>query len=284
MYQHRSVIGPKHGIACASLLAAALASPAALAQNVDYGVACQEEFDNLTLVDTACDSANAFHAQMDQIGTRIFNYNLTGSIGPRILEEIYDSNTKVESTDITYVVTHMGAWRKDGADFAGKSYPDVAALSKNMVLGNEGKGLSVLALAGCSPIAWSPRAGGDGVNTPHYAVAEGFIARWANAFSGGLRIIVGNWDEFFSHKDHGKVFGSSLRSGYTIEDAWEHADARTVIQNDTATAATGTNSSDCWKRLSEMKITNLSSYGRLRGTQVGYYCQNWWTWDSLGDH
>jgi hypothetical protein len=96
-------------------------------------------------------------------------------------------------------------------------------------------------------------------------------------------MIVGNWDVFYMHKDHGKIFANLMRSGYTIEDAWEAADARTRPDNDTAVAASGRDKADCGKRLHDMKITTLSSFGKLTGNQVGHYCQSWWTNDSIGD-
>ncbi len=280
----------KSGVACATVAAGlALFASSAYAGDtptVRFGYQCQVDYEGAwqTSLPNACESAQQFSQLMLGSGaTKVFQYeNATGSIGTRTLEDAYDVVTKVEDADIMYFVGHGGAFSKSGASFPAHRR-GLRAFSKNMRLGDEGRGLSILALQACAVGAWWPRHSGDGTSTPEYPVAEILPKRWGAAMRGGLRIVVTAWDHGRDTADHGMWFAINLRLGYPIEEAWRRASQDSHSGNDPAAFATGTDNANCWDRLSNMRLANYKSYGRLTNSAVGAFCSRAWTNDTKKD-
>jgi hypothetical protein len=272
-----------------------------------YGSACQESYESnwLPTITGAGTSCSNFRSQMAAISgsTQRFNYNLQGN-GPRILEEGWDSNSLIEDVDIAFITTHTGSWTEYGADFAGWKRPPLVGgnpnyygsceagdqscgVSHRMKLGNELTGLSILAVAGCTTL--SPTAAAADEPDPllpsqirHYGSFEDIWPRWSAAFLGGLRMTTGTWDVLWisSNNTVGNKFGSYLRSGNTIAEAWRKALLETDANNDPAIMATGTSDTNCSSRLYNMKISNFdvgNTNARIRDAQVKNFCwHRWW--------
>ncbi len=252
-----------------------------------FGYQCQAEYESSWQgeLPNACASAEGFRDGMIAAGsTKVFNYNGTGTIGTRILEDANDVWSKVEDVDIMYLVGHGGAWSRSGASFP--SYRDgLRAYSKNMRLGDEGRGLAVLVAQVCAVGAWWPRNAGDGTSTPSYEVTETLPIRWSSAFRGGLKLLLTSWDHGKDTKTNGAKFAANLSAGYTFQEAWKKAAFDSHGDNDPSVAATGTTTANCWDRLNDLKASNIRStaYPRLQDNQVGAFCQNFWTNDSKRD-
>jgi len=272
-----------------------LPASAGVPADFSYGLGCMETFTDpdLNTLTNACDNTSAFSSQVSSIGTELFRYSLEGSIGPAFLEEAYDGPTKAESVDLIMIATHTGSQGTDDhgnptVQIAGKDWPSRGANNKmgvawssKMNLGNEGKGLSILAIVGCGATAWYPHPAGNGYE---YAVFGSFRQRWTSAFSGGLRIVLGNWDQGYDTKTKGDKFGKYVKAGLTLKDAWRRSDWESDQRIDTSIVSMALNQDECFDRLNNMTIANYPSYPRRRGADAaGYACFEWWTNDSIGE-
>ena len=177
-----------------------------------------------------------------------------------------DDTVGSDSVDIVLIGTHGGEngsltmWEKDHRAYVFR-----------MRLGDDGRQLSLLALWACDTMDEN----GSGAN------ALDRFARWANAFSGGLRYAVG------FHNDHmlsittnedGEDFAKKLNEGMTIRNAFNYAmtdwaqDIGIMDDHDPTVAASGRNASDCERRLNGMTLDNMVGTERLRDNQVGTLC------------
>jgi hypothetical protein len=255
-----------------------------------FGYACQNTFNELPTV-ACCQAAHAFSDQLTNYATRMFNWNLEGDVGPRVFEDDFDHTSNIEQVDIAYLATHSGAWHWFGADFAGKNFTEtggggtggfgVEAYSKRMRLGDEQRGLSVLALNGCTAVAGAARGAGNGTTTPKYKVLEDYWTRWNGVFRGGLRIVLGNWDSQISNSTIGSLFGKYVKQGLPLGTAWYRADREGKNTNDTAWGSFGNGESDCNSRMDSMTLQAMDWFPRRRDGEISWWCRRWFSHDGI---
>lgn len=181
----------------------------------------------------------------------------------------------LDAVDIAYIGTHGGesgtlALRNEG----------MRTSVTHMKLGDDARGLSLLALWACNTLYT------DGKNNEIDR-----RERWENAFSGGLRYVVGfhgKHQRWITTDEDGKEFAKHLMSkdDLTILSAFRRSmsdwalDLVTELfswifdsqENEPTAAASGRNSSDCEKRLNRMTLDNMIGTERLRGNQIGAIC------------
>jgi len=215
--------------------------------------------------------ANGFREEMVAGGAAMFfsrdlGVGMEYQLEDSSLNSNADDTVGSDSVDIVLIGTHGGEngsltmWEKDHRAYVFR-----------MRLGDDGRQLSLLALWACDTMDEN----GSGAN------ALDRFARWANAFSGGLRYAVG------FHNDHmlsittnedGEDFAKKLNEGMTIRNAFNYAmtdwaqDIGIMDDHDPTVAASGRNASDCERRLNGMTLDNMVGTERLRDNQVGTLC------------
>jgi hypothetical protein len=179
----------------------------------------------------------------------------------------------LESVDMFFAITHGGAWAWEYAELAmwedeGEVGPPFGALATTdlMVLGNESRGLSILALHACMTLAFD----------------DYFWQRWDSVFSGGLRMALGSHGDVNTGSGEagfGSDFASYLNAGKSLKDSWAYAFDHTAYNNqDAAIATVGRSSADCDSRRDTMTWKNFGTFSR-----VGAEATNWcgWYWDDI---
>ena len=250
--------------ALAGALSAAAVPAAAIDWSRNYGTFCQQDFqDNWRpfLGDTWTQCAN-FNAAMDLLAPRRFYFNLHGA-AHRFEDAGDQDGAGLDTVDVVYVSTHSGAWTGPARGTFTMWDNGLRAFSTNMRLGDEDRGLSLLAAHTCELLK------DDGQ----------IIDRWATTFDGGLRMIVGSHDSLFAGSgsvNEGRRFADNLRAGQTIKNAWLNALSGTSNDNDVAVAATGASEADCWNRMDSLTWANLTTTPRLRDWDWQWMCWNWW--------
>jgi hypothetical protein len=132
-----------------------------------------------------------------------------------------------------------------------------------MRLGDEARGLSILATQSCQTLK-----------------IDAFTwQRWDSVFRGGLRAVLGSHgDVAIGGGDNiGRTFATYLNQGYALREAWVYAVGSTAAKNDVAVVFTGLNANDCTNRRLGMNWSNFKNYQRLRDNGFATWC--WELWD-----
>jgi hypothetical protein len=177
-------------------------------------------------------------------------------------------DNSLEDVDLFYSNTHGGAHWAHAVDWGMWNY-DQRALSDQMKLGDERRGLSVLATYACSTAEWTT------ADSDSNGVWDTW-QRWDSVFSGGLRVHLGSHDDVFAwgHEDIGKIFAQHLNSGYSFRDAWYYGLRSSAANNDVAVLYSGTDAADCDARRTGMSWDNFDTYPRRKS--FGYLCATRW--------
>ncbi|MET0343338.1 MAG: DUF6345 domain-containing protein [Polyangiales bacterium] len=192
------------------------------------------------------------------------------------------SDSGVEHSDLIFHAGHGGAFSEADSRAVGASGTTATltmwnrnqrALTRNMRLGDEARGLSIFSTYSCYT-----HSGSAASNDPNPAGTE-YTTRWGAAFRGGLRIATGTVADAIAgsaYKDVGKRFSDNLQAGKTIASAW--LNALTIgSDNDPSVIATGASSEDCWFRLDNMTWNNFHDYRRFMDGEVRHFCRRYWT-------
>lgn len=196
---------------------------------------------------------------------RGFYYNLKWT--KPYMEDKWDQ-FQGETVDLLYFDGHSGS--DDGPDYKvhfsmwnkrslGNIYNEWSdALTSAMRWGDEGRGLSVLASYSCDTI-----------------VDDGFIIpRWQAALSGGLRMVLGVFNEGHSGSSVeglGRAFATSLTTpGTSIRSAWLFT--QNTEGTRPAVLTTGKDVADCDYRRLNMTWGNFITFPRLRDGEIGRFC------------
>ena len=232
----------------------------------DFGTYCQQEYEDgwLREVRDAWRHCSRFNNELDDTDTRIFYRNLHSA---RDEFETDNDQNGLERVDLAYIFTH-GARSSDSGDHKavwGMWDVDVFADSWDMWLGNENRGLSILASYVCET----------------HTVEDGNAwTRWRNPFKGGLRYTVGSHDLLYSGSrvtdECGREFADNLQDGDVIKYAWKKAVREIIVDQDATAIASGSNAEDCHNRRDNMTWQNFSSYPRRRGDNMNHICWTYW--------
>lgn len=233
----------------------------ASATTKNFGTDCQEAFEN-NWQDTlhyAWETCNGFNGAMDDFANKEYYYNLRGA---QDYWEIPNDQNRLERVDLAFSNTHGGT--NSSQAFWTMWDSGVFATSPNMWLGNESKGLSIWATYSCETLK------DDG----------NLWARWDTVMAGGLRIVVGSHDTVWSAyttDEVGRDFAENLESGMSIRNSWRYGLEDWYHDQDAAVMSTGTDSSDCNGRLTNMDWDNFDNYPRRTSTNPGWWCEDHWS-------
>lgn len=227
-----------------------------------FGTLCQSAFQNnwRDTLPYAYNRCEGFNNELSATDTQKFYFNLKG--GKPFLETDRDQDL-VETVDMLYLSTH-GGLQSDSSRWAMWDM-NTRAFTKNMTLGNEGKGLSILSTYSCDTLGGTDSE---------------IITHWKTPFSGGLRYVAGAWDVLWdgiTTDECGEDYADNLQDGMTIQDAWTDAIWDWATTQHPAVQTTGTSEADCLKRKKDMKFTNFSAFSRVSGSAVKWYCGHRWT-------
>jgi len=228
-----------------------------------FGTLCQSDYSGswLHTLPSAWDLCANFNDELSSTDTQAFYWNLHGK--KPYLETANDQDL-AETVDLLFMGTHGGAFDPTYAAYAMWDY-QVNAVTKNMSLGNEAHGLSILSTYSCDTLY-------NGDNKQ--------IARWSPALGGGLRYVTGAWDLVWfgwTTDDVGEDYADDLQDGYTLRNAWADGTWDWYATNHPAVLATGTSESNCVSRKMNMKWTNYDAYSRLTTGSINWYCSTMWT-------
>lgn len=248
-------------IICAS---ASLLLSATVAFSAYFGTYCQQEFEDgwQSTLNRAWRHCSRFNDKMDDTDTRLFYRNLHSA---RDEFEVDNDQNGLERVALAYVLTHGGAsW--DGEQKAAWGMWDngVVADSRDMWLGNESRGLSILASYSCST----------------HTVNDGNAwFRWSKPFKGGMRYTVGSHGDLWSGPptdECGREFADNLQDGDVIKHAWRKAVREPFVEQDATAIASGINAADCHSRRDGMRWSNYLDYPRRRDPNMNHICWTWW--------
>lgn len=200
---------------------------------------------------------------MNNLAPRDFYYNLSGAAWHFDQSGDQEHSGGLDAVDVAFVSTHGGAWTSPLTGTLTMFEQNQRALTVDWRLGDEDRGLSLLAMHSCETLK------DDG----------NIAARWVPAFDGGLRIAVGSQDKIFfssSSTGNGSRFADNLGAGQKIRDAWKNALSGTSLDQDAAVLATGANETNCWSRLDNMKWSTLTTTSRLRDAAWQTWCTRAW--------
>ncbi|XXY51343.1 DUF6345 domain-containing protein [Sorangium sp. So ce269] len=229
-----------------------------------YAAECTDAYQNnwqgaLAGAWTVCDR---FVAELDNGSILDFYYDLHGSAW--FWHDGGDQEPDgLEEVDLFFTLTHGGAISAADAVWAMWDQ-NVLATTSNMRLGDEGRGLSILAQDSCETLK----------------IDSNTWDRWDSVFRGGLRGTVGSHGTLnlgSAEFDLGKVFAQRLNAGDTVTTAWFVANDTTAFNNqDTAVMFTGTDWGNCTNRRDTMTWSNFEAYPRLRDNTIGSWCGLIW--------
>jgi hypothetical protein len=227
-----------------------------------FGTFCTESYQNgwQNTLSESHERCSWFNDELNDTDTLSFYYNLKGA--RPFLENSLDSSG-AETVDHVFLNTHGGAW-SDGAVYAMWDQNSLAN-TKNMRLGDESTGLSILSTYACATL---------------YNGDNKLISRWANTLRGGLRFVTGSWDKLYdgiTTNEVGEDYADELQGGSTIRYAWRDATSDWHADQDPAVMASGTGESDCLSRLKNMKWTNFTNYPRRVDGAVTWICRTRWS-------
>jgi len=157
-------------------------------------------------------------------------------------------NGSLETVDLFFSHTHGNA-PNDTAEWEMWDTGE-AAQSKNMRLGDDRLGLSVLATVSCQVLKWDAFT----------------VTRWEPVFMGTLRIALGSHDTFpCSEHEYWTAakFADRMHEGWSIKASWHSGMGWSEGEADSAALVTGTNETHCFDRLDHMTWYNLDTYKRL---------------------
>ena len=266
---------PLLGVGCdaaAPLEEEAAAGPAA-AESVDavrrasssgskFGTLCQKDYQGgwLDSLPYSYDRCQGFVDELSDTDTSVFYYNLKQE--KDFLETARDQD-RAEKVDLLFLSTH-GSVSGDTARFS--MYESMTrALTKSMKLGDESQRLSILSGYACDTMAGTDAQ---------------LIQRWKPAYAGGLRYVTGAWDLLWDSPttdEVGEDYADNLQDNIPLQDAWSDAVSDWATEQHPAIQATGSTWNECLSRKKNMKWKNYSSYARLAGASVKYYCGHRWT-------
>ena len=226
-----------------------------------FGTLCQKEFQNgwRDTLDEAWNRCGWFVDELNDTDTQVFYWNLHGK---KSLIETPNDQALAETVNLLYMNTHGGAW-SDTATYTMWDQ-NQRAFTKDMWLGNESFGLSMLSTYSCETLK-------DDGKLP---------TRWVNTMSGGLRYVSGSFDTVYdgvTTNEQGEDYADELQSSNTFKYAWKDSVSDAYSDEDAAVMATGANESDCFSRLKNMKWQNYPSFGRLTGSSIGWFCRTFWS-------
>lgn len=232
-----------------------------------FGTYCQREFEDNWQAELsyAWRHCSRFNNELDDTDTRIFYRNLHSA---RDEFETDNDQNGLERVDLSYVVTHGGrSWSGDQKAAWAMWDNGVVADSWDMCLGNENRGLSILASYACQT----------------HTVSDGNAwTRWRRIFLCGLRYTVGSHDLLYDSRNTdecGEEFADNLQDGDVIKYAWKKAVREPWADQDATAIASGSDSQDCYHRRDNMTWQNFSDYPRRRFDNMNYIC--WTSWENL---
>jgi hypothetical protein len=178
------------------------------------------------------------------------------------------ADNSLEDVDLFYSNTHGGAWSPDYVEWGMYEYGALAK-SNAMKLGDERRGLSILATYSCHTAEWTT------ADVDHNGIWD-TLQRWDSVFSGGLRAHLSSHGlvEIGGNEDLGKIFAQYLNAGYALRDAWYYGLRASAADNDVAVLFTGANATDCSARRAGMTWDNFDTYPRLKN--FGTLCGTHW--------
>lgn len=261
--KHRSWAGESRGC-CSALLATLLLLWAGATIAANFGTYCQEEHEN----DWQSEGSNIwrqcerFNNELDDTDDLIFYRNLHSA---RDEFETDNDQNGLERVGLAYVNTH-GAKSYDGQQKAAWAMWDdnVVADSRDMWLGNENYGLSILASYAC--------------NTHEMNDGHAWF-RWSRPFKGGMRYTIGSHGDLGDGRltnECGREFADNLQDGDRIRHAWRKAVREPFVDQDATAIASGIDRSDCHSRRSGMRWQNYGTYPRRRNGDMNHLCWTWW--------
>lgn len=227
-----------------------------------FGTECQEGYQNgwQHTLPWAWETCSRFNNELDDTDSKVYYYNLRGA---RSWWENTNDQNGMERVNLLFANTHGGAWYYDAVWCMWDQ--GQYARSRNMRLGDESIGLSILATYACKTVKFS-----DGR----------FWARHHRIFRGGLRYMCGSHDTLWSSittDECGEDFADNLQRGHTIKSAWKNGLSDWYHDQDVAVATVGTNYWDCVNRRDGMTWRNFNSFPRLRDGAIGYWCGYYWS-------
>jgi hypothetical protein len=220
---------------------------------------CQADYQNNWQVEleetwTRC---SWFNNELDDTDTKVYYLNLVGGAGH--FNDAGDQNY-MEAVNLLWINTHGGAW-VDTATWVMWDQ-NSRGFSKNVRLGDEGVGLSMLVQYACATMKW-----------------DGVWARWGSAFRGGLRYVMGSHDTLWDSSttnEVGEDFADNIQGSQEFKYAWRDAVTDWNKDQDASVFATGKTSSECANRRDGMKWQNYGNYPRLKDSDVVYICKTSW--------
>ncbi|MBN1206699.1 MAG: hypothetical protein JXB05_17585 [Myxococcaceae bacterium] len=226
-----------------------------------FGTLCQSDYQNnwRTKLPYVWNRCGWFNNELDDTDTKSFYWNLHGA---KSLFEGGNDHNSTETVNLVYASTHGGAW-SDTATYTMWDQ-NQRAFTKDMRLGNESVGLSILATYACETLK-------DDGKLP---------LRWAPTMRGGLRYVTGSFDKVydsFTTDEQGEVFADELQHKAKIKYAWRDSVSDAWTDEDAAVMSTGTSESNCFYRLNNMTWQNYPSFPRLRDNEIKYYCRTFWS-------
>lgn len=254
---------PRRILLCGASVACLVALAGEANAVARFGTWCQEEYQNgwQDTDDYGWELCNSFNNELDDTDTKVFYYNLHGAKSH--LEESGDSGD-TDAVNLMYINTHGGV--SSTASRYAMWDDGVRAYTTSMRLGDDSYGLSIFASYACHTA---------------YRDDGNFWTRWYPAFAGGLKYLVGSHDTInngWTLYENGEDFADELQSSAVIKYAWRDGCYDTWTDQDLAAGTFGTNESDCWNRLNNMKWQNYASgFARIRDSQITHWCHTQWT-------
>jgi hypothetical protein len=226
-----------------------------------FATECQKnyEFGWETTLPYMWDRCSGFNKELDDTDLKYYYYNLDGA---KWRWEDAGDQFFMDDVDLLYASTH-GVAEWDTSEWSMYNYW-TRALSKEMRLGDEAWGLSILATYSCETLKTS-----DG----RYWVRMGPI------FRGGLRFAMGSHDKVYDGSttdEVGEDFADGLQKGKSLKYAWKDGNSDWWEDQDLTIMTTGYNSTDCHNRRAYMTWQNFVNYPRLRDGQIGWRCYSKW--------
>lgn len=235
-----------------------------VALSANFGTYCQQEFEDawqLTLL-RGWRHCSRFNNEMDDTDTLIFYRNLHSA---RDEFETDNDQNGLERVGLAYVHTHgSGSWG-DVQKAAWMMWDEnVVADSRDMWLGNENYGLSILASYACQT---------------HMVNDGNAWFRWNKPFKGGMRYTVGSHNILWfgpTTDECGREFADNLQDGDVIKHAWRKAVRESGVEQDATAIASGYDGEDCHHRRDTMRWQNYGDYPRRRDDRMNHICWTWW--------
>jgi hypothetical protein len=249
-----------------------------------FGAFCQADYEDnwQELLESTWEICGRFVNDLDDTDAKAFYYNTTNAKAN--FEESGDARANgLDTVDLLFFSGHGGAFTESESRNIGASGITAThvmwnkgqrALSANMRLGDDARGLSILSTNTCETHA----GGSHSVTTPGQIAGNLYVQRWINAFRGGLRVSTSTVESGANGsgtEDIGKRYSNNLQAGQTFSAAWSGA-LNVGSRHDPSLLMTGTNGTDCFARMDTMTWQNHTSKPRLRDNAVGNMCRRYW--------